>query len=686
MRYFFSVVSLLFAFATASAQGFHWEQTHGPATDACWMLAVNGNGDIVAGSTSAIVRSTDHGQHWLPFPNSKNIVPEFPVFAALPDGHIVVGNKRLNFDGYGKQTTLSIASPTFLYSDRAGNLYALTSYSATSVSRSFDEGNSWKSFNGPSGETMNCIGVDAEHYYVGTNTGVYISSDSGATWKRVLNTLANDPYVEIETGPNGSVWALMNTQFGDNSALYRSNDFGQTWKLISPTQFQFEDHTLAVKNDKQAILSGNGAVLSIDDTIVTQRPFAFSNGDGEPEFNISCVDSSGNWLESGGEDDTRENYSIFTSTVFLSSNDSASIWSPIPAPLSSVSSLYSVNNTLLALLAVGTYIMGDSENWMPKSPSDVPNIVVNPYDNSLLGSNSNGGVDRSTDSGTTWTNIFPSAPSGLMYAAATSASTIYAGAQGVYVTTNSGTTWNETNDAALGAITGLLSDNSGTLYASSTKGLFVSTNSGNSWSNISPSGAFSINSLCSNTAGVLALTSSGTVYRSNDQGATWQSVSMPNGTGLVLNTNGDVFASSTSGVFYWPNHGTLTYNVSDSLQGRNVMALAISSDGSLYAAVPGLGVWKGVGDLSTLSVAEATSANSVTAYPNPASSNVNITLPTDGNWSVIALDALGRTCTMSYKLSGETLQCDLSTLVPGAYEIVLRSGEKQFVARIQVIR
>jgi hypothetical protein len=351
-----------------------------------------------------------------------------------------------------------------------------------------------------------------------------------------------------------------------------------------------------------------------------------------------------------------------------------------------VSALYAADNTLFASHAFGTFIMDDSGNWLLKSPYVVPNIVVNPYDNSLLGSAGGGGVDRSTDSGATWTNIFPSAPSGILFAAATSASTIYAGAQGVYVTTNSGTTWNETNDAALGAITGLWANNTGTLYASSTKGLFVSTNSGNSWSNISPSGAFSINSLCSNAAGVLALTSSGTVYRSNDQGATWYSVSIPNGTGLVLNTNGDVFASSTSGVYYWPNNSTLTYNVSDSLQGRNVMALAISSDGSLYAAVPGLGVWKGVGDLSTLSVAEQPSASTVAASPNPASSNVNITLPTSGNWTATALDALGRVCAMSYKLSGETLQCDLSTLVPGAYEIVLRSGEKQFVARIQVIR
>ncbi|HEY3876358.1 MAG TPA: hypothetical protein VGM92_12860 [Candidatus Kapabacteria bacterium] len=689
MRTYLSIFSLLIAFSTASAQGFHWEPTHGPATDAAWMLLVNGNGDIVAGSTNAIVRSTDQGQHWLPLPNSSGIVPRFPVFASLPDGHIIVGNKRINGDGSGSPVTLPIPASDVLYADRFGNLYA-NLFSATSFSRSFDEGNTWTKINAPAGETLNCIGVDAQHYYAGTATGIYFSSDSGTTWRRELNDLPRGNYAEIETGPNGSVWTLMASETGVSNSLYRSNDFGQTWKQIaSDLRSPFYDHTIAVKNDTQALLSGNGAVFFIDDSTVTPLYFAPTNGGDAPEFNISCVDSSGDWLESGGYDDSKEGNSLFTSTVFLSTDDSASIWTPIPAPFSSVTALTSANKTLFATQALGTFVLGDSGNWSLESATVVPNIVGDPFDNGLLGSAGGGGVDRSTDGGVTWTNIFPSAPSGTMFAVATAARILFAGSQGVYVTTDDGSTWNETNDAAvIGTVTGI-AYYLGSIYVSTTNGLFVSTNSGNAWTAITPTGASAIASLHVGNDGTIAFLSNNTMFRSDDRGATWQTIANISSGGFALSGSGDIFAPAPSGVVYWPNGSTKTFSLNDSLQGQSVSALALASDGTLYAAVPGLGVWKGVGDLALANVKASQSsiiASPNPAFPNPASTNVRISLPFVGNWNVTARDALGREVTMPYKTTGTEAVCDVSTLVPGAYQIELQLGTERFGTRVDVVR
>ncbi len=684
MRFFFSFVSLLFAFTSASAQGFHWEPTHGPSTDAAWMLLVNGNGDLIASSLNAIVRSTDEGRHWVPFPNS-NFVGETPAAATLPDGHIFIGNTRLNFDGYGRKT-LSNGTVSFFYSDRNGNVYSV---GTSSIARSSDDGNAWQTIHGPASETMNCIAVDAGHYYVGTNTGVYSSSDSGATWKRSLNGLPNSSYLGIQTGSAGRVWAASWAENG--SSTFVSYDFGETWSPIASPGFR-SAHLITARKDNTALLyygdeCGGGLGYLSDSNLTNVGSFLQSKDGSLGGYNVAALDSNGNWVATSGEEcNGPDDMSGAASNIYFTSNDSANTWKPIPAPLSTITALFPAYNTVIGLHQLGSFIMDDSENWRHSSTNSVTISESDPYDNSLLGSSANGGLQRSTDSGVTWTNIFPSAPAGLIYAAATSARTIYAGSNGVFVTTNSGSTWNETNDATLGTITGLLVSTTGTIYASSSNGLFVSNNSGNSWSSIGPSGTSPLNFLRTNAAGTLALSSSGVVFRSNDQGTTWQSASIPNGTGLVINNNGDVFTSSATGVYYWPNHSTLTYKVSDSLQGRHVTALAMSAGGSIYAAVPGLGVWKGVGDLSTLSVAEQPSAITLTASPNPASSNVNITLPSEGNWTAIASDALGRACAMSYDLSGETLQCDLSKLAPGTYEIILRSGEKHFVSRVQVIR
>src|SRR5437868_161961 len=103
MRY--SVIFFLFVLCgSAYAQRFHWESTGGPGTDAITCLQVNTNGDIVIVGNQRLLRSTDHGNHWIQveLPDSLSDIKQI---VALPGGRLALGLdhsiRRIESDGTG---------------------------------------------------------------------------------------------------------------------------------------------------------------------------------------------------------------------------------------------------------------------------------------------------------------------------------------------------------------------------------------------------------------------------------------------------------------------------------------------------------------------------------------------------------------------------------------------------------
>ncbi|MFI5202370.1 MAG: WD40/YVTN/BNR-like repeat-containing protein, partial [Candidatus Kapaibacterium sp.] len=204
---------LFFASAASAQQQLHWELTNGPGTDAPRILEVNTNGDIIVGSDSVILRSSDHGMHWHACPNSGSGYDE--ATATLPGGRIVVLTVastlvRFESDGSGR-TILTLPSAETLYADRAGNLYSIVGPSSfffsngndSLLARSTNAGDTWQMIPGPKSESMKCFAADDEHYYVATDSGIYISSDSGTSWQRCRNGIPSDQYYNVTTGHDG---------------------------------------------------------------------------------------------------------------------------------------------------------------------------------------------------------------------------------------------------------------------------------------------------------------------------------------------------------------------------------------------------------------------------------------------------------------------------------------------------
>ena len=686
-RYFVALF-LLARVATAQPQRFHWELTNGPGTDVPSILFVNTNGDIIVGADSTIVRTTDHGAHWQAFPNYGFWY--LRGAAATPGGQIILlaathlGNAlvRLQSDGSG-YTPLALTNPERVIADGSGTIFCIVGPSSvdlpvngpsdTVVARSTDEGDSWETFRGPPAATIRDFADDERNYYAATNTGIYISGDSGISWVRCLSIPTGD-YYGVTVGHQGRVWANM------DGGLFSSSDYGRTWQQIE-NKFD-RAYQLAARSDNRAIFFGGDVLELIDDSASTPVNDSLNGWQ-----LLAAVDSSDSWLATSDPGSFKDGVNVYSST-----GGTPWVWNPMPAPLSYPRSLTSAYSTVYAQVGPGEFTLDTSNLWHRFSQNSDTLLGEDYFDNSLFESSPGGGLKRSYDTGRSWTNIFPSDPPQMTYLAAASSSVLYAGSVGIFKSTDSGNTWSETNDAGItSAIKAISVDSIGVVYAGNGHGLYRSSDQGDSWNHQTTIGTLEIDMIRTNAAGTVVAAGIGSeVHRSTDRGTTWQAITIPTSgsvTGIVLSSSGDVIASSQQGVYYWPAGSDAYYDASDGLRGRGVTALTSTLDGTLYCATPGAGVWRASGSLAMLGMSEARPATRTSiTWPDPAQASVSVNIPTQDVWTVQARDPLGREWAVSYSRSGLTLHCDVSNLPPGVYELMLSSKTTVIVSRVNILR
>jgi len=138
---------------------------------------------------------------------------------------------------------------------------------------------------------------------------------------------------------------------------------------------------------------------------------------------------------------------------------------------------------------------------------------------------------------------------------------------GVDLSTNGGTTWvnRSTGLPANVWIRSFLTIGSTTYAGTSFDGLFTTTNSGTSWSNVAALASKPVNALLSAGGRVYAGTRTAGIYHSTDQGASWQqsNLGLTNldvnaliaaGTSVIAGTSNGIFVSTDNGGS-WVRHG-----------------------------------------------------------------------------------------------------------------------------------
>ncbi len=197
----------------------------------------------------------------------------------------------------------------------------------------------------------------------------------------------------------------------------------------------------------------------------------------------------------------------------------------------------------------------DSIKWVERGPSNVPGrtrtIIIDPADatrNTWIVGAASGGIWRTTNGGTLWTNLTPNLPNLATNALAMSASNqnvIYAGTgegygnvgsvmgNGIFKSTNRGNTWqalsSTSSDVNFAFVTRLVvaPTNENLILASTATGIQRSTDGGATWTTVFKSDARCEQIIATqNNFNVLyATVNGGQIWKSTDAGLNWNSAS-----------------------------------------------------------------------------------------------------------------------------------------------------------------
>jgi photosystem II stability/assembly factor-like uncharacterized protein len=181
----------------------------------------NPNTIYIGAAQGGVWRTTDGGQNWV----------------ALTDNECSLAMGSIALDP---------VNPDIIYAGTGELHFSGDSYYGCGVLRSTDGGNTWVRLGGAEfdsnagGARISKVVVDrptagsvsTTTLYVASSVGVYRSTDSGATWARVLTGIATDLVVN-PADPRTLYAAVGGTTFNEANGVYKTTNGGATWTKLT---------------------------------------------------------------------------------------------------------------------------------------------------------------------------------------------------------------------------------------------------------------------------------------------------------------------------------------------------------------------------------------------------------------------------------------------------------------------
>ncbi|HEY6170621.1 MAG TPA: T9SS type A sorting domain-containing protein [Candidatus Kapabacteria bacterium] len=696
-----TIFFLLFVCAAFSLSAQTWEPLgpYGPRTvykvaesdSAILMLCLEASN---SGETNSdVYRSEDKGLSWesTPFPNGKILWPLSNI--------VCIKN-------------------VFYAISKHSDFFMSLDHGRTWIMRSDIYDKDWKF------ETSSILDIN-NSLYVGWGNKYYNSNDSGLTWFFEKAEVDGEIIKSFVIKDN----IIDNIVTVTKSGVYLSNDRAGSWKTITPI-FQPDDYdgrdlavlgkTIYVSTHRRVYYSTN-----MGDSWGVSNEFA----QGKTHIRIAGY-ASRLWIAS-------DSSVFYTSDNFVSVHTVATpqnwrfTWTLVPTR----------NGLLLSAYEGGAYLTFDTaKTWMLIEDGFTPRVVYNLWanDNVLFGGTSTGLLMRSTNNGNSWERSFQStsvspyrSQFNAMFTLDDSLYTAINEGDQIIASNDYGASWHingrekpwtgvsdiAVDDSVWIALAGspVRSDDIGTtwaymnrqsslelqqlmfhgglFYAASAKGYIykaipTALNFERDTNDLPLSPYYAI---ASNGSTLFVGGDSGNVYRSRDSGTSWQKMNLPASFSIrdIKCYGSNVIILAPIGgcrIYFSPNECDTIITISpENYNGYASGEVAINSK-YVFLQTVDKGIFRY--NYSTLnSVRRESAQNSLTLYPNPAQTVVNIEAPDKANAIVHLFDMLGREV-RSGKLSDEgKLTLEVSDLTNGIYTAMLEhNGTTSFAGKTVVAK
>jgi photosystem II stability/assembly factor-like uncharacterized protein len=468
---------------------------------------------------------------------------------------------------------------------------------------------------------------------IGTEEGLYISTNNGASWEKNLSGLGNFSIQALaESGE--TIYA------GSTKGLFQSTDNASSWTRVEVDSSENPVVSIAAKDSMLVIGTGAGIFVSLNKGVSWKR----STG-GLPEKAAGKVVINGNSILAAINDNG----------IYISA-DSGSTWTQANSGLPSIHYFYDIiSYGKLVLTALGSYGIFKwseiSSAWQAVNSGLPENVQVKSIagsEGSFYAGTSCAGIFLSTDDGSHWLqsnnglgglsftsmaargdSIFvitqycgiyfsedglidwkilniPDFEKNFINVMAFDSKNIYVnvGQDGILRSTDNGLSWEAVNNGILQfreGFSAILSHKNkmfaATYDAPGWKGaLYYSTNAGNEWLKVTSeiTDFSALNSMASNGSDIFAV-SRGKVYLSTDDGSSWKEANngLEGKEVLSVKANSDVaFASTISdGAFMSTDKGQSWTAVTGELKGKQVFSFALTGNSIVLAGTKGSGVY-----------------------------------------------------------------------------------------------
>ncbi|MBX2992052.1 MAG: hypothetical protein KF749_12920 [Bacteroidetes bacterium] len=404
-----------------------------------------------------------------------------------------------------------------LAKDASGNIYAGTYLGG--IFKTTNNGDAWvQIYNDtliidPRSVALNSAG----DIFVGASPGFLRSTDGGATWQKIVNSLNNRTVDVLLVLSNGNILAG-----GFAFGVYQSTNNGTTFSAINNGLTNTSVRSLDVKLSNGYLFAatyGGGVFRSTDNGA---NWTAINNGiTGVMQMEVVAVSPSGDIFASDGF------------TMYRSTNNGDNWTDLMPPPGEGYADLTFTSNGIYAAGAGGLFKSTDNgTTWTQQTGvPDIGFMRIIVSGNVVLAGSAGMGTYRSNGTlspGDTWTQVvngmnnthvtsIAEAPNGALYAA-----TLYAG---VFRSTDAGLTWSETGFIPVQFINSISVCPNGTVFVGTASGRFRSTDQGATWTQSGD--VWYTNVIACNDQGHLFADYGSYIHRSTDNGNTWTEINIP---------------------------------------------------------------------------------------------------------------------------------------------------------------